>query len=121
MNESEERIKNYIALNNLEETEEEFKKNIQGWKEEIIKEESFEEELQYHKALANRERLLIYKLLLKRATCTCVLSFILEKSQSTISHHLKILEDAGLILGKKDGYFVTYYTRENFAEEFSFD
>ncbi len=120
MNDITDKIKNYISLNDLDESEEEFKLKIQGWKKEVLKDRSFEEELKIHKALANKERLLIYKLLLKRPICTCVLSFILNKSQSTISRHLKIIEDAGLIIGKKEGYFVYYYTREKFAQEFSF-
>ncbi len=121
MNEMTDKIKNYIALNNIDESEEEFKTKIKRWKVEVLNNPSFEEELKFHKALANQERLLIYKLLLKRPICTCVLSFILGKSQSTISSHLKVIEDAGLIIGKKEGYFVHYYTREMFAQEFSFN
>jgi len=121
MNEMSDKIKSYIALNNLDESEEEFKSKIKNWKLEILNNSSFEEELKFHKALANQERLLIYKLLLNRPICTCVLSFILGKSQSTISRHLKIIEDAGLIIGKKEGYFVHYYTREMFAQDFSFN
>ena len=35
--------------------------------------------------------------------CSCALELPLAKSQSTISHHTKILADAGLIVGERRG------------------
>ena len=40
--------------------------------------------------------------------CVCELVEPLERSQPTVSHHLKILADAGLILGEKRGRWVWY-------------
>lgn len=40
--------------------------------------------------------------------CVCELVEPLGRSQPTISHHLKILADAGLILGEKRGRWVWY-------------
>ena len=40
------------------------------------------------------------------ATCSCNLEGPLQRSQPTISHHTKILADAGLIVGEKRGRWV---------------
>jgi ArsR family transcriptional regulator len=63
-------------------------------------------------ALSNNERLIIFSSLKEKDRCVCELEAILNKSQSSISHHLKILEEAGVIKGWKKGKF-TYYGIEN--------
>ncbi len=40
--------------------------------------------------------------------CVCELVEPLDRSQPTVSHHLKILVDAGLIVGDKRGRWVWY-------------
>ena len=40
--------------------------------------------------------------------CVCELTEPLDRSQPTVSHHLKILADAGLIVGDKRGRWVWY-------------
>lgn len=42
-------------------------------------------------------------------TCGCKLSERLGLSPSTISHHMTVLRNAGLVVGRKDGLW-TYYT-----------
>ena len=51
---------------------------------------------------------MIMKILTDNKRCVCEFEAILDKSQSTISHHLRILEYASLITSKKVGRF-TYY------------
>jgi DNA-binding transcriptional ArsR family regulator len=68
-------------------------------------------------ALASKERIIIIKNLINNDRCVCELETILDKSQSTISHHLKKLENIGLIKGWKKGNF-TYYGLER--EKFNF-
>ena len=41
--------------------------------------------------------------------CACKLSDHLGLSPSTISHHMSVLREAGLVTGRKDGLW-TYYT-----------
>lgn len=60
------------------------------------------------KALANEERLKIVKILREQDRCVCELETILDKSQPTISHHLRILEEIGIIRGWKKGRFTHY-------------
>ena len=40
--------------------------------------------------------------------CVCELVEPLERSQPTVSHHLKVLGDAGLVTGEKRGRWVWY-------------
>jgi ArsR family transcriptional regulator len=40
--------------------------------------------------------------------CVCELVEPLDRSQPTVSHHLKVLADAGLIVGEKRGRWVWY-------------
>ena len=59
-------------------------------------------------AIASKERLIIISALKREDRCVCELEAILNKSQSTISHHLRKLVTAGLIQGYKKQKF-TYY------------
>lgn len=55
-------------------------------------------------ALADPVRLRILSLVASNeTTCSCDLEGPLGKSQPTISHHTKILSDAGLLIGEKRG------------------
>lgn len=60
-------------------------------------------------ALGNKERLTILYALKEKDRCVCELEAILDKSQPSISHHLRELEKAELIRGWKRGKF-TYYS-----------
>lgn len=60
--------------------------------------------------LAHPLRVRILQLLTKRETCVC--GEIVEElpvAQSTVSQHLKILKEAGLVHGEIDGPRVCYY------------
>ena len=59
-------------------------------------------------AIASKERLIIINALKEQDRCVCELETILNKSQSTISHHIRKLVAAGLIQGYKKQKF-TYY------------
>jgi DNA-binding transcriptional ArsR family regulator len=60
------------------------------------------------KALADTTRLRILKLLDVREMCVCEVMIALDLTQPTASHHLKILENAGLVKGRKEGKWVYY-------------
>ncbi|MFW9989246.1 MAG: ArsR/SmtB family transcription factor [Candidatus Odinarchaeota archaeon] len=59
-------------------------------------------------AFANKERLKIVMILKNNDHCVCELEAILDKSQPSISHHLRILESTGLIRSFKKGKFTHY-------------
>ena len=63
---------------------------------------------QIMKALADAKRVKIIKLLQHRSMCVCELQGVLGLAQPTVSKHLKILEEAGLVVSSKDGLWVNY-------------
>ncbi|MFP4169023.1 MAG: ArsR/SmtB family transcription factor [Desulfonatronovibrionaceae bacterium] len=60
------------------------------------------------KALSDRTRVKIVKILQQRELCVCEIQKALGIAQSTASKHLKILEEAGLATYTKDGLWVNY-------------
>ena len=65
--------------------------------------------LPYFKALCEENRINIVCLLLEREHCVCELIDKLDLSQSTVSHHLKILKQAGLLNERRRGTW-NYYS-----------
>ncbi len=56
------------------------------------------------KALAHTARIQILRLLVRRGTCICgEIVDELPLAQSTVSQHLKVMKDAGLIRGEVEG------------------
>ena len=60
------------------------------------------------KALGDENRIRILKLLKGGEKCACKLLEELNISQSTLSHHMKILCDAEIVTGRKDGKWMYY-------------
>ena len=60
------------------------------------------------KALGDENRIQILKLLHNGEKCACKLLDALNISQPTLSHHMKILCDAGIVTGRKEGKWVHY-------------
>jgi len=65
--------------------------------------------LKVMKALSDPNRVKIVKMLQHKLMCVCELQESLQIAQSTVSKHLKILEEAGLVDFKKDGLWVNYH------------
>ena len=70
------------------------------------------------KALGHPARVRILRLLLARDACYCgQLVDELELAQATVSQHLKVLKDAGLIVGEIEGLRTCYCaSRDRLAE-----
>ncbi len=62
------------------------------------------------KALADPHRLTILATLARAEdeVCVCDFTSALPLNQPTVSHHLKILRDAGLVVGERRGTWVYY-------------
>jgi ArsR family transcriptional regulator, arsenate/arsenite/antimonite-responsive transcriptional repressor len=60
------------------------------------------------KALSDANRVKILKLLEQRSLCVCEIQAVLSLAQPTVSKHLKILEEAGLVAFYKEGLWVNY-------------
>lgn len=64
--------------------------------------------LKITKALSDKNRLRILMMLTRRPLCVCELQAILGVTVSTVSKHLSILREAGLVLDEKEGKWVNY-------------
>lgn len=60
------------------------------------------------KALGDENRIQIFRLLQAGERCACELLEEMKLSQPTLSHHMKILCDSGLVLGRKEGKWMHY-------------
>lgn len=61
------------------------------------------------KAISDPNRVKIIKMLQHKTMCVCELKTALGVAQPTVSKHLKILEEAGLVHYRKEDRWVNYY------------
>ena len=71
------------------------------------------------KALSDPNRVKIIKMLQQKLMCVCEIREALGISQSSVSKHLKILEEAGLVDFQKDGLWVNYYLTDGKKSPFA--
>ena len=64
--------------------------------------------LRVMKALSDPNRVRVVKLLEDRALCVCEIQKVLGLAQPTVSSHMKILEDAGLVNKERQGTWMIY-------------
>lgn len=71
------------------------------------------------KALGDPVRLTLLDVLRKHAgkVCVCELVPLFDLSQPTISHHLKVLRDAGLVDSERQGLWAYYYVLPDRLQE----
>jgi ArsR family transcriptional regulator len=60
------------------------------------------------KALSDPNRARVIKLLEDRSLCVCEIQKVLGLAQPTVSSHMKILEDAGLVNKERQGTWMIY-------------
>ena len=75
--------------------------------------------LKVMKALSDSNRVKIIKLLQQKMMCVCELRGALKIAQPTVSKHLKILEEAGLVEYAKDGLWVNYFLADGNASPYA--
>ncbi len=68
----------------------------------------YEDEAKIFKALCDPNRIMILETLQGEERCACKLLEDLEIVQSTLSHHMRILCDAGFVNARKDGKWMHY-------------
>jgi ArsR family transcriptional regulator len=73
------------------------------------------------KALADPVRLQLVDVLRKHAgkVCVCELVPLFDLSQPTVSHHLKVLRDAGIVGSERVGLWAYYFVIPDALEELS--
>lgn len=64
------------------------------------------------KAFCDENRLQILQLLQPGEKCACRLLEAMEITQPTLSHHMKILCDSGIVVGRKEGKWMYYSISE---------
>lgn len=60
------------------------------------------------KAFCDENRLQILELLRDGERCACKILDEMQITQPTLSHHMKILCDAGIVIGRKEGKWMHY-------------
>jgi ArsR family transcriptional regulator, arsenate/arsenite/antimonite-responsive transcriptional repressor len=71
------------------------------------------------KALSDPNRVKIVKMLQYKTMCVCEMQAALGIAQPTVSKHLKLLEDAGLVTFQKDGLWVNYYLSDGSSSAYA--
>ncbi|MFR7590644.1 MAG: ArsR/SmtB family transcription factor [Longibaculum sp.] len=75
-------------------------------------EKDYDKEAKIFKAFCDPNRLRILDILKHGEHCACKLLEILDVSQSTLSHHMKILSTAHVVNVRKDGKWSHYSLSE---------
>jgi ArsR family transcriptional regulator, arsenate/arsenite/antimonite-responsive transcriptional repressor len=72
-------------------------------------------------ALADPVRMQLVDVLRKHAgeVCVCELVPLFDLTQPTVSHHLKILREAGIVGSERRGLWAYYYVKPDALEELS--
>lgn len=68
------------------------------------------------KAFCDENRIKILQLLSHGEKCACMLLEEMNVTQPTLSHHMKILCDSGIVEGRKEGKWMHYSISEEGAE-----
>lgn len=71
------------------------------------------------KAMSDPNRVKIMKMLQHRVMCVCEIQTAIGISQSSVSKHLKILEEAGLAAFHKKGLWVNYTLADGNASPYA--
>ncbi len=85
-----------------------YENELKQLADEIADSETADKQSRFFKALADETRLRIVKLLGVREMCVCEVMVALGLTQPTASHHLGLLENAGLVKDRKEGKWVFY-------------
>ena len=70
----------------------------------------YEKEALIFKALADETRLRILHLLTDEERCACRIQEVFGCSQPTISYHMRLLTEAGLVIARREGAMMCYRT-----------
>jgi len=70
--------------------------------------EKYKDAATVFKAFSDVKRIQIMGMLRREERCACEILAELEISQPTLSHHMKILCDSGIVLSRKEGKWTHY-------------
>ena len=73
----------------------------------------YEKEALIFKALADETRLQILHMLTEGERCACRIQEVFGCSQPTISYHMRLLCEAGLVIARREGAMTCYRAADN--------
>lgn len=73
-----------------------------------MEEKDFEENYKVLKALSDVNRMKIINTLTNGEMCACKILEDFNIKQPTLSHHMKVLTECGLVISKKEGKWMHY-------------
>lgn len=73
-----------------------------------LSEEKFTETLDFLRVVGDPTRLSILYMVRERELCVCEILETIKLPQNLVSHHLRVLREAGLITSVREGKFVRY-------------
>ncbi len=79
--------------------------------------EKHEKNARVFKAFCDEKRLVVLEMLQGGERCACELLEEMDISQSTLSHHMKILCESGIVTGRRDGKWMHYSISKAGAEK----
>lgn len=115
----ESRIRDFLKCCDVEQSCETYIEDHHDRVQKMVSDPAFLKQLKRYSALANKNRLLIYHLIQTEEYCNCTLAKVVGLSEGSITHHIKKLEDAGLIIGRSKGHFTVYQTTEDLKSDLS--
>lgn len=83
-------------------------------------EATYEDQAKVFKAFCDEKRLRILELLRSGEKCACILVEQLDMAQSTLSYHMKILCESGIVDSRQDGKWTHYKISEK-GSSFAFE
>lgn len=70
--------------------------------------DSYNRRSKIFKALGDPKRLMILEMLQNGELCACKILERFDMAQSTLSHHMKLLQESGFVKGRNEGKWVHY-------------
>lgn len=84
----------------------------------IMEDKDFEESYKIIKALSDVNRMMILHTLTSGEKCACKILADFNIKQPTLSHHMKILTECGLVSSRKEGKWMHYSLNVDKIEQF---
>ena len=79
---------------------------------------NYTENVSLFKALSDTNRLMIIDMLSCGELCACEILEQFQITQPTLSHHMKILCESGLVIGRKEGKWMYYSLNDERVQDF---
>lgn len=83
----------------------------------MIMTKKYEKNIKILKALSEVNRLKIVDMLSSGEKCACIILESFNFTQPTLSHHMKVLMDSGLVKCRKEGTWIHYRLDKELCDE----